>query len=128
MSQAERAEQTESQASGTSWHALTAPEIRERLEVGPAGLGDGEARRRLARVGPNRLQVAPRRAAWRRFLEQFQSVLIQVLLVAAVVTALLGDHVDAIVILAVVVINAVIGFIQEERPSPRWRRCRRCWP
>jgi calcium-translocating P-type ATPase len=113
VSQVERAGQTERQASGAPWHALTATEIRERLGVGPGGLGDGEASHRLERFGANRLKTAPRRPAWRRLLEQFQSVLIQVLLVAAVVTALLGDHVDAIVILAVVVINAVIGFIQE---------------
>ncbi len=113
MSQVERAGQTERRASDAPWHALTALEVRKRLEVGPDGLSDDEAHARLARHGPNRLKSAPRRPAWRRFLEQFQSVLIQVLLVAAVVTALLGDHVDAIVILAVVVINAVIGFIQE---------------
>lgn len=95
------------------WHAFPAAEVRARLDVGPAGLGDDEARARLHRVGPNRLPVAPRRPAWRRLLEQFQSVLIQVLLVAAAVTALLGDHVDSIVILAVVLINAVIGFFQE---------------
>jgi calcium-translocating P-type ATPase len=95
------------------WHALSTVETRDRLAVGPGGLGDDEARRRLERFGANRLNRAPRRPAWRRLLDQIQSVLIQVLLVAAVVTALLGDHVDALVILAVVVINAVIGFIQE---------------
>jgi calcium-translocating P-type ATPase len=101
------------ETSAVCWHALSEDELRRRLDVGPTGLADAEARLRLQRVGPNRLKVAPRRPVWKRFLEQFRSVLIQVLLVAAVVTALLGDHVDSIVILAVVVINAVIGFIQE---------------
>jgi calcium-translocating P-type ATPase len=96
-----------------AWHALPVAEVREHLAVGTGGLSDAEAARRLARFGPNRLPTATRRPAWRRFVEQFRSVLIQVLLAAAGVTALLGVYVDAVVIVAVVLINAVIGFIQE---------------
>jgi magnesium-transporting ATPase (P-type) len=113
VTQVERADGTKRLASGAPWHALTATDISARLEVGPTGLGEDEVRHRLQRFGANRLKTAPRRPAWRRFLEQFRSVLIQVLLVAALVTMLIGDRIDAIVILAVVVINAVIGFIQE---------------
>jgi magnesium-transporting ATPase (P-type) len=76
-------------------------------------LSDDEAARRLAAVGPNRLPQAESRSALRRFLAQFNNPLIYVLLAAAVVTAALDHWVDTAVILAVVLVNAVIGFIQE---------------
>ncbi|MEO1246085.1 MAG: cation-transporting P-type ATPase [Pseudomonadota bacterium] len=77
------------------------------------GLSDSQASERLTRIGPNRLPPPKRRGAIQRFLAQFHDVLIYVLLAAAVMTALLEHWVDTQVILAVVVINAVIGFIQE---------------
>ncbi|TMQ80793.1 cation-transporting P-type ATPase, partial [Actinomadura soli] len=79
------------------------------------GLTSGEARARLERDGPNTLPAARGRGPVTRFLLQFNSPLIYVLLVAAGVTALLGEHVDAVVILGVVIVNAVVGFVQESR-------------
>ncbi|MUN39655.1 cation-translocating P-type ATPase [Actinomadura litoris] len=79
------------------------------------GLSWDEARARLAREGPNTLPAARGRGPVVRFLLQFNSPLIYVLLVSAGVTALLGEHVDAVVILGVVVVNAVVGFVQESR-------------
>ncbi|MBE0596794.1 MAG: HAD-IC family P-type ATPase, partial [Desulfuromonadales bacterium] len=96
-----------------AWHALTAEETLSRLESRPQGLSPAEAAQRLASHGPNRLPPPWRPGALRRFLAQFHNVLIYVLLLAAVVTALLGHWVDFAVILAVVVINALIGFVQE---------------
>ncbi len=97
------------------WHALEPEEALRRLESSEAGLDEEEVRRRLERFGPNRLPEPRARPAWRRFLAQFENVLIQVLMGAAVVTLLLGHLVDGLVILAVVVINAFIGFVQEGR-------------
>jgi magnesium-transporting ATPase (P-type) len=96
------------------WHSVTAEEALRELEV-PAehGLSADEVQRRLERYGPNRLPEAERQSALMRFLKQFHNVLIYVLLAAAVVTALLGEWIDTGVILGVVLVNAIIGFIQE---------------
>ncbi|MGF1526785.1 MAG: cation-transporting P-type ATPase [Candidatus Competibacterales bacterium] len=83
------------------------------VETRPQGLSTDEAARRLERYGPNRLPEAPRRSPILRFLTHFDNVLIYVLLGAAVITAGLGHFVDTGVILAVVIANAIIGFIQE---------------
>jgi P-type Ca2+ transporter type 2C len=88
------------------------------------GLDPAEARRRLERHGPNRLRSAPETPWWRRLLEQFQNVLVVILLVATAISAaewLLQDPretalpYEAIVILAIVVLNALLGFVQEAR-------------
>ncbi|MFN6952135.1 MAG: HAD-IC family P-type ATPase, partial [Albidovulum sp.] len=79
------------------------------------GLSEGEAAARLAADGPNSLPARPGKPAVLRFLQQFHNVLIYVLLAAAVVTLLLGHWTDTGVILAVVVVNAVVGFVQEGR-------------
>ena len=98
-----------------AWHSLSTELALDQLEVSESGLDSDEAARRLSRHGPNRLPEAPRRAAWKRLAAQFNNVLIYAL-VAAAVAALTLDHVlDAAVIFAVVVINALIGFIQEGR-------------
>ncbi|MFG3756333.1 cation-transporting P-type ATPase, partial [Klebsiella pneumoniae] len=77
------------------------------------GLAQDEVAVRLSQFGPNRLPAAKPRRPLRRFLAQFNSLLIQVLLAAAAITAALGHFVDSTVILAVAVFNATIGFIQE---------------
>lgn len=95
------------------WHALAADEAVRRLGGTATGLSSAEAADRLRSHGPNSLPDAPRRPAWKRLLAQFDTVLIMVLLGAGVVTLLLGHWVDAGVIFAVVLINALIGFLQE---------------
>lgn len=95
------------------WHALPSKDVVSALESGPNGLSEEDARRRLAEIGPNRLPPPKRRGPILRFLIQFNDVLIYVLLAAAGVTALLGHWIDTQVILIVVLVNAVIGFIQE---------------
>jgi len=96
-----------------TWHRMTAAEALAAHDADTAGLATSEAARRLAEHGPNRLTPPKKRGPLLRFLLHFHNVLIYVLLGAAGVTALLGHGVDTAVILGVVVINALIGFIQE---------------
>ncbi|MBW7956918.1 MAG: cation-transporting P-type ATPase [Deltaproteobacteria bacterium] len=95
------------------WHSLGVKEAMEALDSGPKGLTASEAARRLKEFGPNRLTPQRKRGPLARFLSQFHNVLIYVLLIAAVITALLDHWVDSGVILGVVIVNALIGFIQE---------------
>ena len=95
------------------WHALGASEALEALRSSPQGLTADEAAQRLRQYGRNELPPPPKRSALRRFLLQFHNLLIHVLLAAGVVTLLLGHVTDAGVIVGVVVINAIIGFVQE---------------
>ena len=94
-------------------HANTSAEVLEALGSSDAGLTNAEATERLARFGPNRLPIARTQGPLLRFLLQFHNVLIYVLLGSALITAGLRHWIDTGVILAVVVINAVLGFIQE---------------
>jgi magnesium-transporting ATPase (P-type) len=92
---------------------MPAEDALRALDTSPDGLSEDEAKRRLEKYGPNRLKPPARRGPLLRFLAQFHNVLIYVLLAASVITALLEHWVDTGVILGVVVLNALIGFIQE---------------
>lgn len=96
-------------------HAQPVADVLASLAATADGLTAAEAATRLHAYGPNQLPHAPRQWAVLRFLAHFHNVLIYVLIGAAVVTALLSHWVDTGVILAVVVVNAVIGFVQEGR-------------
>ena len=98
---------------GGPWHAEPVAATHGALQTAPQGLSEAEAAERLERFGPNRLTPPKRRGPLVRLLLQFHSVLIYVLLGAAVITALLGEWVDSGVITGVVLINALIGFVQE---------------
>jgi calcium-translocating P-type ATPase len=96
-----------------SWHALSVEESLGRLDVSREGLSEQEAALRLDRFGPNRLTPPKRHGLFMRFLLQFHNILIYVLLASGVGTAALGEWVDTSVILGVVIINAIIGVVQE---------------
>ena len=98
-----------------AFHAVAADAALRAMEATPEGLSTDEAARRRDLHGRNRLPVPPRRGAVLRFLAHFHNVLIYVLLASAVVTAALGHVVDTGVILAVVIVNAIIGYVQEGR-------------
>ncbi|HKZ73779.1 MAG TPA: HAD-IC family P-type ATPase, partial [Steroidobacteraceae bacterium] len=98
-----------------SWHERSAEETLALLETSRAGLTAEEAERRRARYGRNELQVPPPRSALRAFVAQFADFLILILIAAAVVAGLIGDLIDTFVIVAIVVLNATIGFVQEIR-------------
>ncbi len=95
------------------WHAIPVEEALRALDTTEQGLDSASAAERLRRYGPNRLPRPGHRPAWRRLLAQFDNVLIHVLLAAGAVTLALGHWIDAGVIFGVVVINALIGFVQE---------------
>lgn len=99
-----------------SWHALSAERVAAALDSSPAaGLEPAEAARRLARHGPNRLAEPLPRPAWLKFLDQFRSLLVVILLGAALLAGVVGDLKDAVVIAIVVLLNAALGFFQEHR-------------
>ena len=100
-------------AAAPPWHALDADAVLAALQATAAGLPPDEAQARLLRHGRNELPPPRRRPAWLRFVRQFNNVLIYVLLVAGAITVALGELTDAGVIFGVVLVNAVIGFIQE---------------
>jgi magnesium-transporting ATPase (P-type) len=108
------------------WHARPVDKVVGQLETDPErGLSTEQAHRRLEEHGPNRLPEEKGKSALVRFLEQFHNVLIYILLVAAAFTATLGEWIDTGVILAVVVINALIGFIQEGKAEQALEGIRR---
>ena len=96
-----------------AWHAMDAEAALSRLESAAGGLSPDEAARRLERHGPNALPPPPRRHPVLRFLSQFNNTLIYFLLAASVAAWALSHFVDAGVIVAVVLVNAAIGHVQE---------------
>ncbi len=80
-----------------------------------AGLTAEEAARRLQEQGPNQLTEARGKSPWRLFAEQFKGIVIWVLIAAAILSGIMGELVDAVVIVAIIVLNAVLGFAQESR-------------
>ena len=109
------------QASAELWHSLEASVVLEKQASSTSGLSPDEADRRLAQYGPNRLPESKSRSPLLRFLAQFHNLLIYVLILAGVVTSLLQHWLDAGVIFGVVVINALIGFVQEGKAEDALR-------
>lgn len=95
------------------WHALSAEETLELQESHVEGLSPQESKVRLERFGENKLPEEKQRAAWLGFLLQFHNPLIYVLIAAGIATLLIEDYIDAGVIFGVVLVNALIGFVQE---------------
>jgi len=95
------------------WHALAAAEACRLVDTTPAGLSEAEAAARQARFGPNELSSPPPVSAWRILADQFRSVIVVLLLVAAGVALIGGHHLDAAAIGAVLVLNAALGFFVE---------------
>ena len=98
-----------------NWYQLTTEEVCKQTQSSETGLAAAEAGKRLHEVGPNELQEAKKKTIAVMLLLQFKDVMILILLVAAIISGLIGDLTDSIVILVIVVINAIIGFFQEYR-------------
>ncbi|MCK6468432.1 MAG: cation-translocating P-type ATPase, partial [Candidatus Brocadia sinica] len=98
-----------------NWYQLHIKEIIQKLGTSEEGLSDNEVIKRLQHYGLNKLAEEEKISRLKILLHQFTSPLIYILLVAAVVTALLKEYIDTSVIMAVVTLNAIIGYIQEYR-------------
>src|SRR5271154_3014127 len=111
MSESARAEPD---VESVAWHAVSADEVVRRLKTDPAkGVDASSASQRLSQFGPNRLPEGKKRGPLMRFFAQLNNVLVYVLLAAGFVKLMVGLWLDAGVILGVVIINALLGFIQE---------------
>ena len=97
-------------------HELEVSDVLTLLGADPVeGLTDSEASRRLSECGPNELLDRGVKNPWLILLEQFKATMVLVLIVAAILSILLGDLKDSVAILAIIVLNAVLGFVQEHR-------------
>ena len=99
----------------SDWHALQVSEVLAKLNSAPTGLISKEAAHRLAFNGPNQLVERGSKSPWLILWEQLTAVMMVILIVAAVISVFVGDLKDAVVILVIVVLNAVLGFSQEYR-------------
>src|SRR5262249_1706645 len=107
---------TTSDTEATAWHALDADDVVRRLNTDAEnGLDAAEVAERLKKYGKNRLPEAAKRGPFLRFLMQFNNVLVYVLLAAGFTKLMTNLWLDAAIILAVVLINGLLGFIQEGR-------------
>ena len=115
------AEKKKPQSPGTnvdqsvSWHSLQLDDIYTRLESSPQGLTSGEVARRQELYGFNELQEKPRATFFQLLLSQLNNFIVILLIIASVVSALLGDWIEAAVILLIVVLNAILGVVQESK-------------
>ncbi len=99
-----------------TWYSRSPDALAKELQTSfDGGLSDHEAQQRLQREGPNELPEAPPPSLLKLFLSQFTSVIVWVLIGAAVISGLLEDWLDAAAILAIVLLNGVLGFVQEFR-------------
>ena len=102
----------------TKTHIMHAMDIRAALDVlgaSQSGLGEADAQERRNRDGLNQLAEAPLPSRWRKLLNQFKDLVIWILIFAAIIAGLVGEWPDTVAILAIVLLNALIGFFQEER-------------
>ena len=97
------------------WHALDAKEVLSHLEVQGNGLTSQEAKKRLEHYGPNQLEEAPRPTFLHMLWEQLNNFVVILLIIASIISALLGDYIEAGAIMAIVVLNAILGIVQERR-------------
>ena len=98
-----------------NWHLLPLPEIAQLLNTTPAGIDNLTASQRLIEHGKNQITDKKKKTVIRMLLHQFMDFMILVLIAAAVISGILGDVTDTVIIFAIIVINAVVGFIQEYR-------------
>lgn len=107
-------DRTAEEMDGDSWHAVDPDEVLKRLATyAESGLTSSEAEKRLTQYGPNELEEAPPTSFWQMLGEQFNNFVVILLIVAAVISALLGDYIESAAIFAIVILNATLGVVQE---------------
>src|SRR3972149_11335500 len=99
-----------------NWHSMSVDAVLRELNTDPhRGLAADEVRRRIEKYGYNELKKEEKASPWILFFNQFKNILIVILLIATVLSALLGEMADATIIMAIVIFCAVLGFVQEYR-------------
>ena len=104
---------TTSQNGSGAWHAIAVDQVLRRLDSTKSGLAAADVPRRIEKYGHNKLPEGRKQGAFKRFLLQFNNILVYVLLAAGFVKLMVGLWLDAAIILGVVILNALLGFIQE---------------
>jgi len=98
-----------------NWYQLDREEVLTKLQTSFQGIATEEAQRRYEQYGPNELVEKKPKSPWVMFLDQFKDFMILVLIAAAIIAGMIGDPVDTIAIAVIVLLNAVLGFVQEFR-------------
>jgi len=97
------------------WHQKTVEDVFEELNTSLKGIASEEAEKRLLEYGPNELKEKAKKTPFMMFLDQFRDFMILILIAAALISGFIGELSDTIAIIVIVVLNAVVGFIQEYR-------------
>src|SRR4030065_2943688 len=97
------------------WHQKTFEDVIEELKTSLKGISSEEAQKRLLEYGPNELKEKKKKTPFMMFLDQFRDFMILILIAAAVISGFIGELSDTIAIIVIVILNAVVGFIQEYR-------------
>jgi len=100
-----------------NWHALNKEEVFEILKINAEGLTNKEVQERKKIYGPNKLIEVKKSSIVKLFFKQFKSPLIYILLIGGIITLILKDFTDSIVIFGIIIINAFIGFFQEQKTN-----------
>lgn len=99
----------------TDYHSLTIKETYEKYETSQDGLSDAEALARLQRNGKNILRQKPKKTIWQMLIEQLSDVMVMILIAAAALSVVLNEWTEAIVILIIIAVDAIIGIVQEKK-------------
>lgn len=105
----------ETEQTGNNWYQLKSEEISEKLQSPERGLSNAEVETRRAEYGLNELIEKRRKSVWMMFLDQFKDFMILILIGAAVIAGMIGEPADTIAITVIVLLNAILGFVQEYR-------------
>ncbi len=106
------------------WYRKDLEEIFQILDTSPEGLSSSEARERFLNYGPNRIEEKKKKSAFLLFLRQFSDFMIMILIFAAIISALLGEGMDSLAILLIVILNAIVGFVQEYKAERAMEKLR----
>ncbi|MCX7991988.1 MAG: cation-transporting P-type ATPase, partial [Proteobacteria bacterium] len=98
-----------------NWHTKDINEVYEILNSSANGLSSEEAKRRLEEYGLNELKAKKKKTPFIMFFNQFKDLLIIILILSAIIAGSLGKPIDSLAIIAIVILNAIIGFLQEYR-------------
>lgn len=98
-----------------NWHLLPLSEISQLLNTSPSGIDNISAAQRLEEYGKNQITDKKKKSVFQMLLHQLTDFMILILIAAAVISGIIGDLTDTIIILAIIILNAVVGFIQEYR-------------